>query len=280
MLLSSLTINNYRSLEDVRLDGFRRFNVLIGRNNSGKSSIFGALQTLNATLRGETIEPGRVLTDLDLNRSLKITLSFDLRPQDRREYIDLISAAGSQVNRRDDLLNSSFFRQITFHFETPQAQLERLHLYETRVLVENNEWATVQRLEADAPSEDPESTVVRIDALRDSSSAVTLNHVVMGVDSANQTRITHTGGLNLRSEMSSYAADPQPTSLPATVWPYRQLVKYFRDAFFFDPFRHSTENLEAQESPQLTQEGSNLAQVLFTLHNNNPLMFQRIENFV
>ena len=43
MHLRLLEIKNFRSLEHVELDRFDQFNVLIGRNNSGKSAFFGAL---------------------------------------------------------------------------------------------------------------------------------------------------------------------------------------------------------------------------------------------
>jgi len=36
MLLHSLEIKNYRSLEHVTLNDLQQFNVLIGRNNAGK----------------------------------------------------------------------------------------------------------------------------------------------------------------------------------------------------------------------------------------------------
>lgn len=111
MFLYSLTIKNYRSLEDVQLDRFGRFNVLIGRNNSGKSSVFGALQLLNAVLRGGSVEPNRILTDLDQARLLKITAVFQPR-QDREEYIDLICGDGSQANRRREMLDSSLLTAV------------------------------------------------------------------------------------------------------------------------------------------------------------------------
>jgi AAA15 family ATPase/GTPase len=47
MFLDALEVKNYRSLEDVKLDSFDRFNVLIGRNNTGKSSVIGVLDLLN-----------------------------------------------------------------------------------------------------------------------------------------------------------------------------------------------------------------------------------------
>ena len=50
MFLESLEITNYRSLEHVKLDHLQKFNVLIGRNNAGKSSVFNALYHCDFTL--------------------------------------------------------------------------------------------------------------------------------------------------------------------------------------------------------------------------------------
>ena len=104
--MRSLTIKNYRSLEDVRLDRLDRFNVLIVRNNSGKSSVFGALQFLYSSLKGSALNGERVLTDLDVNRSLEIVLTFEPRQQDREEFIDLVSTTEAQEGRRADMLHS------------------------------------------------------------------------------------------------------------------------------------------------------------------------------
>ena len=83
MLLQSLEIKNYRSLESVKLDHLTHINVLIGRHNSGKSSIFGALALLNSALRGQYSEWDTVLTGMEASRSLELTLVFSIRPQER-----------------------------------------------------------------------------------------------------------------------------------------------------------------------------------------------------
>src|SRR5215211_2642623 len=106
MFLRSLVIKNYRSLEDVRLEKLGRFNVLIGRNNSGKSSVFGVLQVLNAVMQQEPIEVERVLTKLDQSRSLEITLTFEPRSQDREEFVNLLPKTEAQWRRRKEMLDS------------------------------------------------------------------------------------------------------------------------------------------------------------------------------
>lgn len=46
MLLRDLTIENYRSFEKYKLDGFGRVNLLVGDNNSGKTSVLEAVHIL------------------------------------------------------------------------------------------------------------------------------------------------------------------------------------------------------------------------------------------
>jgi len=47
MKLTSLEIQNYRSLEHVKLENLSQFNVLFGRNNAGKSSISAVVSLLS-----------------------------------------------------------------------------------------------------------------------------------------------------------------------------------------------------------------------------------------
>lgn len=46
MLLRDLTIENYRSFENYKLDGLARVNLLVGDNNSGKTSVLEAVHIL------------------------------------------------------------------------------------------------------------------------------------------------------------------------------------------------------------------------------------------
>ncbi len=146
MFLRSLTIKNYRSLEDVKLDKLGRFNVLIGRNNSGKSSVFGALQLVNGVVKNVTADSQRVLTDLDEARSLEIRLTFEPRLQDREEFLDLLYTTPDLRPRREEEKNSPFMSQVEYLLKAPAGLPEYLQPYEIRVLADDNQWAVVQRV--------------------------------------------------------------------------------------------------------------------------------------
>jgi predicted ATPase len=164
VFLRSLTIKHYRSLENVQLDKLDHFNVLIGRNNSGKSSVFGALQFLYRSLKGGVSDWERVLTDLELNRSLEMTLTFAPRQQDREEFIDLVSTTEAQTGRRAEMLNSPLLRQIEYSFKAPTGQPHLLHLRHTKVLAENNIWAIMQQMTGPEDTTNPNSRIVDLDS--------------------------------------------------------------------------------------------------------------------
>src|SRR6059058_2290155 len=114
MLLTSLSIKNYQSLEDVTLDGLSQFNVLIGRNNAGKSSVFAALGFLNnVTKNSGNPDPPRTLFNRDPSRRLQVELIFQLSEADRREFLGLI-LRNQSFGPLDTLLATPFARQLTF----------------------------------------------------------------------------------------------------------------------------------------------------------------------
>ncbi len=145
MLLHSLEIKNYRSLEHVKLDNLQQFNVLIGRNNAGKSSVFGALHYLANVLASKAIAPD-VLTARDATRSLEINLTFCPSPQDREQFVDALLSSGYPPDSRTAVLNSSLLRKVQFSFKAPGYNLGLLHLRETKIFTQENQWAVVQRM--------------------------------------------------------------------------------------------------------------------------------------
>ena len=46
MLIRDLTINGYRCFQDFSMDGLTRVNLLVGNNNSGKTSFLEAIYLL------------------------------------------------------------------------------------------------------------------------------------------------------------------------------------------------------------------------------------------
>lgn len=148
MLLHSLEIRNYRSLEHVKLDGLERFNVLIGRNNSGKSAVFGAPSYLASVVfqppgMHRSAPNAAVLTDHDPQRSLEFDLTFAPLDRDRARFVELLESVGYAADRREELIASQLLRQVTHSFRSPRGQPTALRLTETRMTAEDGGWATI-----------------------------------------------------------------------------------------------------------------------------------------
>jgi hypothetical protein len=160
MFLRSLEIKNFKSLEHVELDGLDRFNVLIGRNNSGKSAVIGALELLNNVIRGAEV-PDTMITAQDRTRSLEMRLRFDAQESDRKNFFAMVAPQP----RQESLLRSPLLRQIEFVFKSTSGQPSLLHLRTTSLMAQDGNWATIQKLVGNEQNNSPEIKVVQLSQL-------------------------------------------------------------------------------------------------------------------
>lgn len=265
MLLNELEIKNYRSLEHVTLTGLREFNVLIGRNNSGKSAVFGALTLLSNSIRGGGVEGAGVITAWEMSRSLEIRLVFHPSAEDRRAF--LATFAGPRFEaRREAMYNSALFRWIEFSFGSTPGNLQLMHLREMKISTEDGSFGSIQRLTGDENASNPTAKVCNLTNITDEI----IGRVAVESD-------TYSQSLGFYSD---YLRNGITYQDPAAVWLLHILDGYLGAAFFFNPFRHSMAQLAVQQSDQLAQDGSNLAQVLHTLLSNNRIRFDEVEKFL
>ena len=165
MLLTQIEISNYRSLEKVKLEGLGQLNVLVGPNNSGKSSVFGALEFLNNVIHGRDVEPDRVLTDGDLKRSFAVRLRFDVSDGERSSFLGLIVPTENDA-RRIALEKGPFLRRIEYLFSSAAGQPSRLPLRDVRILTEDSKWVSVQRYVGPENQDNPESAFLELNRLK------------------------------------------------------------------------------------------------------------------
>lgn len=289
MLLASLEINNYRSLEHVELNRLQQFNVLIGRNNAGKSSVFNALYHLNsAVMLSQRGGSNNVLTARDNKRSLEVSLVFQLQVHERKEFIELLIDIGFPKERFDALLNSPLLRQISFSFKAPSGNPYTLYLRETRIQTEDGKLATIQKMAGDLQNPNPQSSIVNVGGVSNifGRTHEPLVFSKLDIDAINQNRNHYSAlsnqikGINISPEYIVQDQQGPQRKDSVTAWLHGLLVRYFSSAFFFNPFRHSTELMPVQQMPSLSQNGANLAQVLHTINSNDRAKFREIEQFV
>lgn len=269
MYLRALEIKNYRSLEYVELDRLGNFNILIGRNNSGKSSVFGALSVLNNVIHGEGVEWETVPTARDMTRPLELRLLFEARPQDRDQFIHLV---GSQLDdrRRDEMRQSPLFRQVEFTFLSDRRSGPPA-VHHVRLLAEDGKWAVIVAVDSQAR---PRMSAVDIRAV--ANTARPLEYSTLHVEHNNSRQ-----DLNLDTAfMATMARSGIEQPDEPLRWLSWRLGRYLSQAFFFNPFRHSAARLPAQHTGLLAQNGENLAQVLHTINSNDRRTFSKIEEFL
>lgn len=271
MFIHSLEVKNYRSLEYIKLDNLQRFNVLIGRNNAGKSSVFQVLYDLNTLYAySNAIISTDNLTDRDIKRALEITLIFKPNQQEREEIVGILIAAGFDPQRRTNVLEGPFLRRIRFSFKSVAGNPSLMHLRETSILAEDGKWTIVQKMTGDEQTANPQQNYVLISTVSKDAAQNCLEARLFD-STQHQTRIN----VHYRSIFSeSWASDP------AIRWLYMQLGKYLSEAFFFNPFRHSTSLMDVMQTTELAQDGANLAQVLHTLKTSEEETFDEIEHFI
>jgi len=269
MLLYTIEIKNYRSLEHIKLDKLQHFNVLIGRNNAGKSSVFLALSQLGQILQGQSMPP-EVLTDRDQRRSVEIDVTFKPTSQEREALIDLLIAAGFNSNHREKIADSPFFRMVQFSFRSVAGIPHLLHLRETKLLAQDSMWATIQRMIGDERVANPQHKFLNL-----------------GAASKEAETALPSQRLNIEGSSHSYVINAAPNQFASVnpdeqvrIWLYGRLYHYFSSAYFFNPFRHSDPIVNVQLTYSLAQNGFNLAQVLNTIITNDRDTFDEIERFV
>ncbi|MEW6563812.1 MAG: AAA family ATPase [Pseudomonadota bacterium] len=265
MKLRSIEIKNFRSLEQVKLAPLKNFNVLIGKNNSGKSSVFSALTFLHDVLQGKA-DPTDVLTKLTGNKSLEIELCFLPTSTEREDLINRLINSPSRNQSLSWLYDSQFYREFTFTFRSAIGRAGTLQL--TNLVATAQDGLPFKLIGFDSI---PTSS-------NDGKSCFNIDHFA----AANmQSLPKHWNAATLYDQFRNTAhifnIPPnllQPDSTPSIHFPGLQAVvnllfDFLNHASFFQPFRHSEAAASVIATPKLNRDGSNLAQRLHSINSNN-----------
>ena len=121
MKLESVSIARYRSAYDVQLPSVGDFNVFIGKNNSGKSTLLRAIKSFFACLRrGNVIALdapiGRELIDFSHRKATEamgITATFSMQLAERDALIRDIAGEAPQLKNAVDGLDPSLWLEVS-----------------------------------------------------------------------------------------------------------------------------------------------------------------------
>ena len=126
MKLESVSINRFRSIESGELTNCGGFNVLIGKNNSGKSNIlsairafFDCMQSGNVVTLNPPIGPEINFYEKEIEHPIDITLTFSLSLAERDALIRDIVTEAPQMKNAADGLDPSLRLSVTVSIAPP-----------------------------------------------------------------------------------------------------------------------------------------------------------------
>ena len=126
MFLQSISIRNFRSIEQLRLGNCRELNILIGKNNAGKSNILSAIHAVFVALAGGRIvvprpEIGREIYFFNKNtqQAIDISLDFSLALAERDALLRDIASEVPHMKNAVDGLDPSLWLSITLSVNAP-----------------------------------------------------------------------------------------------------------------------------------------------------------------
>lgn len=270
MRLTSLSIRNFRSLENIHLNDLALTNVLIGRNNAGKSSLFEAVKLLRRVGQREEIDWLRSTTCHEHARPISMTLRFKLGAHERKDLLLVCAPTGHNEGPRIQLLDTPFFEELQFSFISVPNTPGSLALRDTRTTSDDGKWVVIQRTPLDqSASATPSSNCVPFAWMFRENFA--LDSAGIASAFSNFSHTIHIPNDFIHSQIS--------VKDPSTTWPIKLLSKYLQNAFFFDPIRHSAGRASVEEHTALFPDGSNLSRLLSTLYQNDVPAYQRIQLF-
>ena len=264
-------IRNFKSLEDVSLPLNRRMAVLVGRNNSGKSSVLDAfafvreaIEDPNAAVQKRGKDASALIFARDAARQCSLSFEFQVPEILRSEALKWIAwkRPQNEVTRltAEDVEKSSFLRYLRYSLsfgrtayseeiwtnspsEPPYPYLLAKRAGETQL---NDEiWQAHEIWNHNSATEQSQATILRV------------SNISRPVDTVGRLLFP-----NLQSD-SQFAIN----------W----IKGFFSGIYHVPPLRRPDARRDITSSETIDPEGSTLADVLHTLKNNRPEVFAAIE---
>lgn len=265
MRLTKIAIRNFRSVEEAELRDPGTLAVLVGRNNAGKSSVFGAIEAVGSHARGGGYDFTGAITNDDPERSFGLSVEFVLNEGERRAVLSTLRLSEP---RRAELLESPFARHLALDFRTPRGRPDLPHLREMRVRAADSNWATISSIIGRDDTNNPTHNFYDFSSVVDTAA--------LSAEQLNVDRGSFQANIDVSMAVNQTLEGGQRASSLFIDMAHR----YFAQTFFFSPFRHATAQLPAVETARLSATGDNLAQVLHTLRAGDSDTFERIQLFV
>ncbi len=293
MEISKIVIENFKGIEHVELSPVKPINVLIGRNNSGKSSVLTCLNFLHESFSPKNtgksipVTPGYFREGLDKAPELSISISVKQSKEERKEQFirtkDSWQKHHDPPHLSDEAINAQLendlFSSLTFNFVALPSQ-GNFGLVSINAKSRKNKEDSNDILIAESESKSPGTQIMlgiplpQLFITRQRAEVYpTILELVEKHGIGDDFVIVGGGGKTLRGKPSEFIINLLSPS-------FEYITKKFYTAFLVSPYRHANERMNAQMCGQLDQNGSNLVNYIHNLNLNNYAAFQEIADFV
>lgn len=291
MEISKIVIENFKGIEHIDLSPVKPINVLIGRNNSGKSSVLTCLNflheyfSLNNVNKTIHVPAGYFREGLGIKPELRISISVMQTKEKRKEQFirtkdiwnksrdpNILDAA---INAQ---LENDLFSNITFKFVAPPSP-GHFGLVSINTKSKNNKGDLNDILIAESENKRPGAHILGLPLYHLFTTRQhpevypTLLELVEKYSIGNDLKIDVDDRNILTGKPNEFVMN---VLSPA----YEYIAKMFYTAFLVSPYRHANERMSALMCGQLDQNGLNLVNYIHNLNLNNYAVFQDIANFV
>ncbi len=291
MEISEITIKNFKGIEEVKMGPIKPINVLIGRNNSGKSSVLICLQLLNkyfTSIESSNRPRSNPMTkmldeyfrkDAGKDGWFEISVTVKQTKEERvKQFEDAVKKCNIQNTIKMDegkiaiQIERDLFGSITFDFCGIRGG--EFGLTSIRTIEEGNyEYIATQ---ADRhPGQNLRTS--RLLCLFESGRVPQeVNSVSkLAKKSGKAIDINLTGG-ELTAKVDAGGLSGAELINPA----FRHVKNAFRSTFMVSPYRHGSRNGNGERCQKISEDGGNIVNRLNDLNMNNNRTFVEIASFV
>jgi hypothetical protein len=297
MEISEITIRNFKGIEEIRMGPIKPINMLIGRNNSGKSSVLVCIKLLNDYFIAQESNDGHGQTPM-----IKVPDEYFKKDIGEDDHLEVSITVKQTENEREGQFQM-VVEQWNKQYERPRmdaakstAQLKR-GLFDTLTF----------DFRASCKGKQFGLTSIRTDENQGDNREDVI--VAQSQNLGNSLRCLGLISLFERKERIGYYSQPEFNDLSELTkqeQPNREvrisgghlssadlhcgvgllnpafeyIKNAFRSAFMVSPYRHGEIIATAQRCNALSNNGANIVNYLHDLHLNNYGSFQRIASFV
>ncbi len=267
MEISKIVIENFKGIEHVELSPVKQINVLIGRNNSGKSSVLTCLNFLheyfspNNTSKTIHVPPGYFREGLDNKPELSISISVKQSKEERKKQFICVKNAWNPrypIHIVDAAINAQLdndlFSSLTYKFAAlpPQGNFGLLSI--NTKSSKNKEDAT-DIIIAESEHKSPGNRMLGLPlpqlltTRQRQGDYPKILDLARKHDIGSDFRIGGGGEKTLTGKPSEFIIN---VLSPA----YEYIIKMFYTAFLLNPYRHGEIVVQAQRSTVLEEDGT------------------------